>query len=498
MKVMDKATIIEEKMVESVLHERVMMARLSYPLVVNLQFATQNEVDLFLVIDLMLGGDVRYHMKSGRSFDPERARFYAAQTALSINYLHEAGYIHRDIKPDNLLLDGQGNVHITDFNLSMRKDDPRRRGVVGTRSYMAPEVVSRHSYDEAVDWWSLGICLYEWTYGTVPFRGSTEEQHQAILRADPRYPSGINKHCKSLLMGLLKKDPKKRLNWQKIKDHPYFAGMDWKALEEKRVDAPWKPDTTRANCDGTFDLDEQFQVKKKRPPVLDDVFGPWDWKPGQDDESLSEGQSTESDGAISDERLTPRTGTDNDSLSSSSDDSGHNGGTISASGSNRTLTVNPAVLTHSASTGTANVSTSTPSASRAASPVMSRHATTEDHLSPDAIDANDDKRGSKRQLKQQQQTAVVVEHPIADVPQGHTSPKGSPQQARKKKNRGSAPPATTEDAPTTKHSPSKAAVTESPSAGRRSSRDVDKVKSKDSPHNSGSRPKSKKKQRDTS
>lgn len=284
MKVMDKAQILEERMVDQVLNERFMMAALHYPLVVNLRFAAQDPVDLFLVVDLMLGGDVRYHMKNGRPFDFDRVRFYTAQTALAINYLHEQGYIHRDIKPDNLLLDASGNVHLTDFNLSIKKNDTRRRGVVGTRSYMAPEVVGREEYNEMVDWWSLGVCIYEWSFGAVPFRGNQTEQRDAILTAEPRYPSPVDRTLRSLISSLLRKDPAKRADFQKIKDHPYFEGVDWDALENKTAIAPWKPDATRANCDGTYDLDEQFQVKKKRPPIVSTEFDVWDWKPGQEDD----------------------------------------------------------------------------------------------------------------------------------------------------------------------------------------------------------------------
>lgn len=346
MKVMDKAQILEERMVDQVVNERLMMAVLAYPLTVNLRFAAQDPVDLFMVVDIMLGGDLRYHMKSGRIFDPERTRFYAAQAALSINYLHQTGYIHRDIKPDNLLLDADGNVHLTDFNLSIRMNDTRRRGVVGTRSYMAPEVVSRQPYNEMVDWWSLGVCIYEWSFGTVPFRGSTDEQREAIITQEPRYPSQVDRELKNLVACLLRKDPLKRISFEKIRQHAYFSGIDWDALENKTAKAPWKPDSSRANCDGTYDLDEQFQVKRKRAPVISEEFSAWDWKPGQTIEDpqtarprrskASNGEeSVESDGAISDEQASlhdssdfvaaSRTGT-SDSIPTLSDAESNNSG----------------------------------------------------------------------------------------------------------------------------------------------------------------------------
>lgn len=343
---MDKAQILEERMVDQVISERIMMAALRYPLTVNLRFAAQDQVDLFLVVDLMLGGDLRYHMKSGRIFDATRVRFYTAQAALSINYLHQTGYIHRDIKPDNLLLDADGNVHLTDFNLSIRANDTRRRGVVGTRSYMAPEVVSRQQYGEMVDWWSLGICIYEWSFGTVPFRGSTDEQREAIITQEPRYPSQVDRDLKAIIASLLKKDPTKRFNFEKLRQHPYFDGLDWIALENKTAKTPWKPDSTRANCDGTYDLDEQFQVKRKRAPVVSSEFGAWDWKYGQTTEdpqaarprrsrTSNAEESVESDGAISDEQASlhdssdfvaaSRTGT-SDSIPTLSDAESNNSG----------------------------------------------------------------------------------------------------------------------------------------------------------------------------
>lgn len=400
MKVMDKATILEERMVESVLHERFMLAKLNYPLVVGLHFATQNDVDLFLIVDLMLGGDLRYHMKSGRPFEPERVRFYAAQTALAINYLHESGYIHRDIKPDNLLLDGQGNVHITDFNLSVRRDDMRRRGVVGTRSYMAPEIISRQKYDEAVDWWALGVCIYEWTFSTVPFSGSSDEQRHAVMRSEPSWPNLISKDAKSLISGLLKKDPKKRLNWEKIKAHPYFAGMDWKKLEDKSAEAPWKPDTTRANCDGAYDLDEQFQVKKKRPPVLDDSFSPWDWLPGKSEDSSaiapSDG-STESD-AISNDRSSANSQAEE----AQSNDDGETDDSENGGGHTKSNTRNTA----------------------------SARSTVE---SIPAADATESGKKAKKP-KQKAPPAAVVEHSVEDIP-ANGSPAASPEPSRKKHKR---------------------------------------------------------------
>jgi serine/threonine protein kinase len=154
--------------------------------------------------------------------------------------------MHRDIKPDNLLLDSDGNCHLTDFNLSAKLIPGGNKGVAGTRPYMAPEILSRSRYDERADWWSLGVLCYELYCGRLPYHGSNyDELRKNIKSKTPPYPRNCDSALKSLIRGLLTKDPKKRLNFEQIKAHECFEGLDWYALENKIAQTPWQPDPVR-------------------------------------------------------------------------------------------------------------------------------------------------------------------------------------------------------------------------------------------------------------
>lgn len=289
MKVLDKAEIVNQRMAQNVINERFILAALQYPLIVNLQCALQSPVDLFMIVDLMQGGDVRYHMRQDKRFTEERVRFYCAQTALALNFLHSQGYVHRDIKPDNLLLDTAGNCHLTDFNLSVRLTDDGVRGIAGTRPYMAPEVLQKKLYRSEVDWWSFGVMLYEMMFWRLPFTGDADKLRYSILNDEPRFPKDGDKNLVALLRGLLDKDPSTRFGFNEVKASPFFKGLEWEQLEKKTAPTPWQPDPNRANCDGSYDLDEQFEVKKKRyplPPEQEALFAQWDWQPGQKDEDV--------------------------------------------------------------------------------------------------------------------------------------------------------------------------------------------------------------------
>lgn len=298
LKYINKEKCVKMKAVENVIQERRLLEEIQYPLVCNLRFAFQDDENLFMVLDLMLGGDLRFHLDRRQGGLPENyVRFYTAEIACSLNYLHAKRIVHRDLKPDNVLLDESGHAHLTDFNIAVRYNTKPLTAVAGSMAYMAPEVLRKKGYFSSVDWWSCGVVAYELLFGKRPYRGKTNSAlTQAILTEDLKFPSDaeskVSPECIAALRGLICRDIDQRLGcgpdgFENIKAHPWFAGMDWKLMESKGVEPPFTPDTKHANFDATHELEElllednPLKVKKRAKT-----------KPGQEPPTLSKDQRT--------------------------------------------------------------------------------------------------------------------------------------------------------------------------------------------------------------
>lgn len=178
-----------------------------------------------------------------------------------MEFLHKKGVIYRDMKPENVLIAANGYAKLTDFGLS--KDDmitgQRANSICGTTEYLAPEVYSGKGYDSACDWWALGCILYEMLVGLPPFYCKNQKElFNAILHGEPEYPDdGLSPEAVDLIKQFLIKDPSKRLkSTRKIKEHPFFSGVDWKKMLKKKIHPPYIP-VLRNDTDTThFDLDE--------------------------------------------------------------------------------------------------------------------------------------------------------------------------------------------------------------------------------------------------
>ncbi|KAI8638234.1 kinase-like domain-containing protein [Parasitella parasitica] len=233
-----------------------------------------------MVLDLMLGGDLRFHLDRLGVIPEEYVRFFAAEVAVSLHYLHSLNIIHRDVKPDNILLDEQGHAHLTDFNIATTINNEKPlTSVAGSFAYIAPEVLQKRGYFASVDWWSLGIVIYELLLGKRPFRGKSNEALQhAILHDDIHIPGNhkLSNHAIDFIKCLLSKDIKCRIGvgkrgFQRLMHHPWFHGIAWELLELKRVKPPFAPDNKRANFDPTHELEEillednPLKVKKRNP-----------------------------------------------------------------------------------------------------------------------------------------------------------------------------------------------------------------------------------------
>uniref|UniRef100_A0A665X356 protein kinase C n=1 Tax=Echeneis naucrates TaxID=173247 RepID=A0A665X356_ECHNA len=227
---------------------------------------------LFLVIEYVNGGDLMFHMQRQRKLPEEHARFYAAEICIALNFLHEKGIIYRDLKLDNVLLDHEGHIKLTDYGMckeGIRPGDTTST-FCGTPNYIAPEILRGEDYGFSVDWWALGVLMFEMMAGRSPFdiitdnpdMNTEEYLFQVILEKPIRIPRSLSVKAASVLKGFLNKDPKERLGCQvqtgftDIKSHTFFRSIDWNQLEKKEVTPPFKPQISDEY--GLENFDTQF------------------------------------------------------------------------------------------------------------------------------------------------------------------------------------------------------------------------------------------------
>eukprot|EP00294_Goniomonas_avonlea_P006280 CAMPEP_0114559828 /NCGR_PEP_ID=MMETSP0114-20121206/11128_1 /TAXON_ID=31324 /ORGANISM="Goniomonas sp, Strain m" /LENGTH=462 /DNA_ID=CAMNT_0001745321 /DNA_START=12 /DNA_END=1400 /DNA_ORIENTATION=+ len=277
MKILSKEMLIRRNQVGRTKAENRILRSVDHPYVVGLRYAFQAETKLYLVLDYVNGGDLFTHLQNFRRFPLEQGRLYAAEMVLAFEHLHGLGVVYRDLKPENILMGADGHIRLTDFGLSkehMAAGDTTN-SFCGTPEYLAPEVLQNHGYGKDVDWWSLGILIYEMIVGRPPFYSeNVNEMYEKILHDQLVYPAGISvtPECKSLLELLLVRDPKHRLgagdtDSAPIKAHEFFAPMDWGALMRKDVVVPFKPQV-KGEMD-VSNFDSQFTSEPAVQTVID-------------------------------------------------------------------------------------------------------------------------------------------------------------------------------------------------------------------------------------
>nr|XP_056716787.1 serine/threonine-protein kinase 32A [Euleptes europaea] len=271
MKYMNKQKCVERNEVRNVFKELQIMQGLEHPFLVNLWYSFQDEEDMFMVVDLLLGGDLRYHLQQNVRFQEDAVKLFICELALALDYLQSRCIIHRDIKPDNILLDEYGHVHITDFNIAtVLNKDMQVTTIAGTKPYMAPEMFSSTKpigYSYAVDWWSLGVTAYELLRGRRPYHirsstAATEIAH-VFKTATVMYPAAWSKDMVSLIQKLMEVNPDERFSQlSDIQDVSYLSDINWDAVLQKRIMPGFIPTKGKLNCDPTFELEEMILESK--------------------------------------------------------------------------------------------------------------------------------------------------------------------------------------------------------------------------------------------
>ncbi|PSR73804.1 hypothetical protein PHLCEN_2v10374 [Hermanssonia centrifuga] len=343
LKYINKTKCVKMKAVANIVQERRLLEEIDHAFVVNLRYAFQDDENCFFVLDLMLGGDLRFHLERLGSLSEDTVRFYVAEIGSALSWLHDKRIIHRDLKPDNILLDERGHAHITDFNIAVHYSERRLlTGVAGSMAYMAPEILAKRGYTYTVDWWSLGVCAYELIFGRRPFRGKTNSDlTHSISKDHLRFPEDAESKCSraglQALRAFLDRDAVRRLGckpngegFAELRQHPWFQCIDWETLETKEQTPPFIPDSKKANFDASHELEELLlednPLKARQRKVQDinnlsvemrqmeEQFASYDFKKmqrrsyyPQNQQIVSTVTATSSTGVVSSRPVTPAT-----------------------------------------------------------------------------------------------------------------------------------------------------------------------------------------------
>ncbi|KAJ9224763.1 camp-dependent protein kinase type 2 [Paecilomyces variotii] len=277
-KVLKKAQVVKMKQVEHTNDERRMLQRVRHPFLITLWGTFQDSNNLYMVMDFVEGGELFSLLRKSQRFPNPVAKFYAAEVTLALEYLHSQHIIYRDLKPENLLLDRHGHLKITDFGFAKEVPDITWT-LCGTPDYLAPEVVSSKGYNKSVDWWSLGILIFEMLCGFTPFwdSGSPVKIYENILRGKIKYPPYMHPDAVDLLSQLITPDLTKRLGnlhggSEDVKNHPWFAEVTWDRLARKDIDAPYVPPVRGGQGDAS-QFDKYPEEREAYGAHGDDPYG---------------------------------------------------------------------------------------------------------------------------------------------------------------------------------------------------------------------------------
>lgn len=273
-KILKKEVIIQKDEVAHTQTESRVLRSTNHPFLTSLKYSFQTNDRLCFVMEYVNGGELFFHLSRERMFSEDRTRFYGAEIISALAYLHSQGIIYRDLKLENLLLDKDGHIKITDFGLCKEDITYGRttKTFCGTPEYLAPEVIEDNDYGRAVDWWGIGVVMYEMMCGRLPFYNRDHDVlFTLIIMGEVKYPRTLSAEARDLLSGLLIKDPSKRLGGgpedaKEIERHPFFSCINWRELEQKRIPPPFKPQVTSETDTRYFDSEFTGESVQLTPP----------------------------------------------------------------------------------------------------------------------------------------------------------------------------------------------------------------------------------------
>ncbi|EEQ97130.1 protein kinase, putative [Perkinsus marinus ATCC 50983] len=295
-KMMTKERILSNnKRMERAMMERKVLAKARHPFIVTMYWAFQTRSHLYFVLEFCAGGELFYHMMQRGHFDESTAKFYFCEVLLGLEYLHSQNVLYRDLKPENVLLDLDGHVRLTDFGLSKEsKAASQLTSFVGTAGYLSPEMIKREGHGKPLDFYCLGCLVYVMLTGSLPhFQGNWDEMFARRVTGESlTYPPWVSAAARDMCDRLLEADPKTRLGSRKgareIKDHPWVKSMDWEKLFRKQIKPPIDPSKTKKNFSPEFTKKPVEAVKARAvkgaavaaPKVKEGAFQGWSYVEG--------------------------------------------------------------------------------------------------------------------------------------------------------------------------------------------------------------------------
>jgi serine/threonine protein kinase len=260
LKILKKSEIIRLKQVEHIKSEVKILSHLQHPFIVNMLGQFQDDRKLYMVLEYVPGGELFSHLRREGRFSNDASKFYSAEIILAFSYCHSKNIVYRDLKPENLLISNSGHIKITDFGFAKQLDKEGRTWTLcGTPEYLAPEIIQSKGHGRSVDWWALGILIFEMLAGYPPFYDENPFGiYQKILSGKIDFPRHFLSKPKDLIKQLLRHDRTKRIGCLKngaedIQRHKWFGKLTWGAILAREVASPFVPEVTSAGDTSHFD-----------------------------------------------------------------------------------------------------------------------------------------------------------------------------------------------------------------------------------------------------
>ncbi|KAL4467544.1 hypothetical protein ABPG72_004612 [Tetrahymena utriculariae] len=248
LKMLKKTEIVRLNQVEHINSEKKILQSVKHPFIVQMKQSFQDDKYIYMLFEYIQGGELFSRLRKEGRFSNDVGLFYTCQILLALQYLHQHDIVYRDLKPENLLIDKEGNIKITDFGFAKKLDNDRTFTLCGTPEYLAPEIIkgSRVGYGKSVDWWALGILVFEMLSGYPPFYDNEPIGiYKKIIAGIIEFPRFFDNKAKDLIRKLLNPDLNYRLGvhdrGQSVSKHKWFRGVDWESVFNKDIPAPWTP-----------------------------------------------------------------------------------------------------------------------------------------------------------------------------------------------------------------------------------------------------------------